>query len=222
MWSVGFGAVLRKRKRPPRRPSGGRARVVVAPLAHAPASPLAPPPRGGGCGDHAAQTLAAAVTTRQVARAPGGVGIRSRWLSTTAAATSLSLRPLRWEWSRSRLEGGVGADRVPRHEDALRLLDHRTAPEGTLQALVLGEALQRDVDRALQLVGAAVDDVREDAALGGLVDVGGIVRVEDRDHRAGGLAHDLRDQLQRVLRARVRGRPGRRRGSPGRSPARPP
>ena len=47
--------------------------------------------------------------------------------------------------------------------------------------------------------GVVVDDVGEDAALGRLVDVGGILRREQRDHRAGGLVDDLRDQLERVL-----------------------
>ncbi len=83
-----------------------------------------------------------------------------------------------------------------------RLFDRRAATECSLQALVFGEALQGDVDCALQFVGAAVDDVGEDAALGGFVDVGGIVGVEDRDHGAGGFSDDLRDQFQRVLGAR--------------------
>jgi hypothetical protein len=52
------------------------------------------------------------------------------------------------------------------HQNAFRLLDHGPAPERSLQIVVLGEALQRDVDRALQLFGAGVDDVGEDAALG--------------------------------------------------------
>ena len=64
------------------------------------------------------------------------------------------------------------------------------------------EALERDVDRALQLVRCAVDDVGEDTALRGLVDVRRVVGVEDRDHGAGRLADDLGDQLQRVLGAR--------------------
>ena len=99
------------------------------------------------------------------------------------------------------LEGPVGVDRVAGHQDPLRLLDQRPTPERALQALVLGEALERDVDRALQLLGGAVDDVGEDAALRGLVDIVGIVGVQDRDHRAGRLAHDLGDQLERVHRA---------------------
>ena len=82
------------------------------------------------------------------------------------------------------LEGRVGVDRVARHQDPLRLLDQRAPPERSLQALVLGEALEGDVDRALQLVGGAFDDVGEDAALGGLVHVAGVAGVENRDHRA--------------------------------------
>src|SRR5204863_1195926 len=44
------------------------------------------------------------------------------------------------------LECVVGVDRMARHEDALRLLDCRPSAEGALEALVLAEALQRDVD----------------------------------------------------------------------------
>src|SRR5690348_17812522 len=67
-------------------------------------------------------------------------------------------------------ERPLGADPVPSHQDSLGLLDDRAAPECALEAVVLGEALQRDVDRALQLVGGRVDDVCEDAALGCLTD----------------------------------------------------
>src|SRR6478672_2701835 len=49
------------------------------------------------------------------------------------------------------LEGLVGIDRMAGHEDALRLLDHRAPAERSLKALVLGEALKCDVDRALEL-----------------------------------------------------------------------
>ena len=54
------------------------------------------------------------------------------------------------------LERLVGVDRVTCHQDPLRLLDRGPAPERSLEAVVLGEALQRDVDRALQLLEAAV------------------------------------------------------------------
>src|SRR5581483_785487 len=63
------------------------------------------------------------------------------------------------------LERTVGVDRVAGHQDAFRLLDQRTAPERPLQALILAEALERDVDRALQFLRGTVDDVGEDAPL---------------------------------------------------------
>jgi hypothetical protein len=97
------------------------------------------------------------------------------------------------------VEGAVGVDRVPCHQDAFRLLDQRAPAEGSLQALVFGEPLQGDVDRALQLFGVAVHDLGEDAALGRFVHVSGILRGQQRDYRAGSLTDDLRDQLECVL-----------------------
>jgi len=41
--------------------------------------------------------------------------------------------------------------------------------------------------------------VGEDAALGGLLDEGGIARVDQHDHGTGGFAHDLVDQFERVV-----------------------
>jgi hypothetical protein len=93
----------------------------------------------------------------------------------------------------------VGIDCVAGHQDSFRLLDHRPAPERSLQAVVLGETLQGDVDRALQLLGGGVDDVGEDAPLGSLVDVGRVLRREQRNYRAEGLADDLGDQIESVL-----------------------
>ena len=93
----------------------------------------------------------------------------------------------------------VCIDSVPSHEDPLCLLDRRAAPKGALQAVVLRESLQRDVDRARELLRRAVDDVREDAALRRLVYVGGVIRSEQRDHRARRLVHDRRDQIERVV-----------------------
>ena len=55
------------------------------------------------------------------------------------------------------------------------------------------EPAQGDVDRALQLLGPGLDDVGEDAALGGLAHVGGVLPGSTR-HGAGGLVHDLVDQ----------------------------
>ena len=94
-------------------------------------------------------------------------------------------------------------DLVALHEDALGALGLGAAPEGALQVVVLRETAERDVERALQLLGRAVDDVGEDAALGGLVDERGVMALEHRDHRAVGLADDPLDQLQRVRRARA-------------------
>jgi len=59
---------------------------------------------------------------------------------------------------------------------------------------------RNDVDRHLELIGVTVrDDVGEDAPCRGFVHVLGILSLEQGDHRAEGLADDLRDQLQRVL-----------------------
>jgi hypothetical protein len=68
------------------------------------------------------------------------------------------------------LEGLPLVDLVALHEDALGALGLRAAAERALQVVVLGEAPEGDVERALQLLRGAVDDVGEDAALGGLVD----------------------------------------------------
>jgi hypothetical protein len=97
------------------------------------------------------------------------------------------------------LERPVLVDGVACHQDSLRLFDDRPPTECSLEALVLGEALQRDVDRALQLLGVGIDDVGEDAAPRRLMDVGGISGREQRDHRAGRFVDDLRDQLESVL-----------------------
>jgi hypothetical protein len=40
------------------------------------------------------------------------------------------------------LERSVGVHRVAGHQDPLRLLDHRPAPERALQTVVLGEPLR--------------------------------------------------------------------------------
>jgi hypothetical protein len=71
-------------------------------------------------------------------------------------------------------------------------------PNAPLEVVVLGEAPQDDVDRALPVLGFRVGDVGEDAALGRLLDEVRIGRVDQDDDRAGGLLHDLLDQLERV------------------------
>ena len=50
-------------------------------------------------------------------------------------------------------EGAVGVDCVAGHEDPFCLFDQCAASEGSLQALVFGEALQGDVDGALEFFG---------------------------------------------------------------------
>jgi hypothetical protein len=49
-----------------------------------------------------------------------------------------------------------------------------------------------------QVLRVGIRDVGEDASLGGLLDEPGIGGVEEDDHRAGGLVHDLLDQTQRM------------------------
>jgi hypothetical protein len=71
--------------------------------------------------------------------------------------------------------------------------------KGSFQVAVLGEASQDDLDRVLPFLGVAVGDVGEHAALCRLDDEVAIGRVEQCDDRAGGLVHDLLDQLERVL-----------------------
>jgi len=71
--------------------------------------------------------------------------------------------------------------------------------EGFFEVVVLGKAAQGDVDRRLELVLVGLDDVGEDAALGGFVDEVLVSCVEDEDDRAGGVADDLLDQFERVL-----------------------
>jgi hypothetical protein len=95
-------------------------------------------------------------------------------------------------------EGLPFVDPVALHENALGALGLRAAPEGALQVVVFREAAQRDVERALQLLGRAVHDVGEDAALSGFVDERRVVALQHRDHRALRLADDALDQLQRV------------------------
>jgi len=64
------------------------------------------------------------------------------------------------------------------------------AAERPFEVVVLREASQDDVDRALEVLGVAVGDVVEDPPLRRLVDEVGVARLEDRDHGAGGLLDD--------------------------------
>lgn len=85
------------------------------------------------------------------------------------------------------VEGFLLVDRMGRHEDPLRLLDHGAARESTLEVVVLGEPAQDDVERRLELGDVVVGDVGEDPTLGGFVDELGVAVVEQRDDGAGGL-----------------------------------
>jgi hypothetical protein len=58
---------------------------------------------------------------------------------------------------------------------------------------------KHDVDRALPILRVGVGDVGEDAPLGSLLDEVGIGRVDEGDHGAGRLIHDLLDHMERVL-----------------------
>jgi hypothetical protein len=73
------------------------------------------------------------------------------------------------------------------------------APERFLHAGELGVASHDDFQRAPHLLALAVLDVREHPALGGLIDERGILTGDVDDHRTSALAHDLRDELERVL-----------------------
>ncbi len=61
---------------------------------------------------------------------------------------------------------------------------------------------------ALPVLRIGVVDVGEDAALGCLPDEVGIGRVDEGDHGAGGLVHDLLDQLERMLGALAKANEG--------------
>jgi hypothetical protein len=99
------------------------------------------------------------------------------------------------------LEGGGLVDGVAFHQDALGALGQGAPSERAFELVVFGEAAQRDVDRALPVVDVGIADVREDPALGRLADEVGIARVQENDHGAGGLPHDLVDQIECVVRA---------------------
>src|SRR5215207_3347160 len=100
------------------------------------------------------------------------------------------------------LERALLVGRVPLHQDALGPLGDRAAGERALEALVLGEPRQHDVERALQRRRVHAErDVGEDPSLGGLADEGLVLEVEDRDHRARGLGDDPSDEVERALRA---------------------
>ena len=85
------------------------------------------------------------------------------------------------------------------HQDALGTLGDGAPAERAFEIVVLGEAAQHDIDRALPILGVGVGDVGEDAPLGGLLDELRSRRVKQDDHRAGRLLDDLLDQAECVL-----------------------
>jgi hypothetical protein len=93
-------------------------------------------------------------------------------------------------------------DAVAFHQDALGALGGGAAAECALEVVVFGEAAKDDVDRALPVVGVGVVDVREDSAFSCFFDELGVPGVEQHDDWAGGFAHDLVDQIERVRGAR--------------------
>src|SRR5919108_1562165 len=97
------------------------------------------------------------------------------------------------------LKGDSLVDRVTLHQYPLGPLDHGPAPERALEVVVLGEAAQDDVDRALPVLRVGVRDIGENPALGRLPHEFGIGGMDQHDYRAGGLLHDLLDQLERML-----------------------
>ena len=99
------------------------------------------------------------------------------------------------------MEGLLLVEGVTLHQDPFGPLRDGPAAEGALEGVVLREALERDVHRALHLLEVArMCDVGEDAEPGGPVDERAVLHVEDRDDRARGLVDDGPDQLERLLR----------------------
>src|SRR5688572_8483245 len=95
---------------------------------------------------------------------------------------------------------GLSVDAVSRHENAFGLFDDRAATERTLQVLELREPPQRDVESALQFGGllSVQYDVGEDTALGRLMNVARVFRIDERDDGTRSLMNDLGDLLERV------------------------
>ena len=86
------------------------------------------------------------------------------------------------------------------HQDPLGPLRDGSSSERSLERVVLGETLQRDVDRALHLLQiSCVADVGEDPETGRLVDESAILHIEDRDDRARRLTDDRADELEGLL-----------------------
>ena len=78
------------------------------------------------------------------------------------------------------LEGAHSVDGVALHQDALGGFDERAASERAFEVVILGEAAQDGVDRALPVLDVSVADVGEDASLGCLLDEVWIAGMDER------------------------------------------
>ena len=102
------------------------------------------------------------------------------------------------ECSRKKAERGRLVDGVALHQYPLGAFGEGTTPESPFQIVVLGEAPEHDVDRALPVLRLGVCDVGEDAALGCLLDELGVRERAEGRLRAGGFLDDLFDQTKGV------------------------
>jgi hypothetical protein len=93
-------------------------------------------------------------------------------------------------------EGCTLAYSVAFHQDSLRPFDERAAAERPLEALILGEAAEHDLDHVLPGRRIVVDDVGKDAEPRRFSDEVVVGNGENRNHRAGRLLDDAVDQLQ--------------------------
>jgi hypothetical protein len=69
-----------------------------------------------------------------------------------------------------------------------------------MHILKFGKAPEGDIDRALQLLRSAVDDVGVETSQARKNDPLRVVRLEQRDHRTECASDDLGDQLERMIR----------------------
>jgi hypothetical protein len=80
------------------------------------------------------------------------------------------------------------------------LFDDCSATEGRLEVVELGEAPQGDIECAREVARVVVDDdVGEDPAFGGFVDVGGVGRVEDSDDGGSRFGDDGGNEFEGVV-----------------------
>ena len=100
------------------------------------------------------------------------------------------------------LERALFVDGVALHQDALRALRHGAPPEGALQVVVLGEAAERDVERALQLPDS-IDETKIDAKF----DKGVLIAsyAWEQDSMAYSMLDESQRRRYRELRRRQRG-----------------